>query len=185
VQAFNRFPLGSAGNKLQDAVFFSLEFRHNYPHCARARAVLSRLTSLRKATCYGSAAPPRNTRNSGPPLPWGCPMPEAKTLWLPFVENFRISPGANAFSSATRRSPEGSKAIPQGSARSVANVLSVPSGANTRIASPPGPPSFPSVVTKRFPDRSKARPTGNWTPVKVAGPTRTLPAPAGVNLKIV
>jgi hypothetical protein len=36
------------------------------------------------------------------PLPWGCPIPEAKTVWLPFVENFRISPGAAAFSSATR-----------------------------------------------------------------------------------
>ena len=63
-------------------------------------------------------------------------MPEAKTVWLPFVENFRISPWAdNSFSLATRRSPEGSKAIPRGLLRSVANVLSVPSGANTKIAS--------------------------------------------------
>ena len=85
-------------------------------------------------------------------------MPEAKTVWLPFVENFRISPGAASnLSSATRRLPEGSKAIPRGLLWSVANVLSVVSGANTKIASPPGPPSFPSVVTQRFPDRSKAR----------------------------
>src|SRR5437870_6141532 len=96
-------------------------------------------------TCYGiDCGPPRNARNSGPPLPSGRPMSEAKTVWLPSVENFRISPGAAAFSSATKRSPEGSKAIPLGSARSVANVLSIPSGAHTRIASPPGPPSFPS-----------------------------------------
>src|SRR5438132_3500147 len=112
-------------------------------------------------------------------------MPDAKTVWLPFVENFRISPGAdNSFSSATRRSPEGSKAIPRGLLRSVANVLSVPSGANTKIASPHGLPSFPSVVTKRFPNRSKARPTGNWTLVKAAGPTKTLGTPAGVNLDL-
>ena len=112
-------------------------------------------------------------------------MLEAKTVWLPFFENFRISPTAAALSSATKRSPEGSKAIPRGSARLVANVLSVPSGANTRIASPPGPPSFPSVVTQRFPDRSKVRPTGPWTLVKAAGPTKTLEAPAGVNLKMI
>ena len=87
-------------------------------------------------------------------------MSEAKTVWLPFFENFRISPGAAAFISATKRSPEGSKAIPRGSARSVANVLSVPSGANTRIASPPGPPSFPSVVTQRFPRPIKSEADG-------------------------
>jgi hypothetical protein len=58
-------------------------------------------------------------------------MPGAKTVWLPFVENFRISPGAgNNLSSATRRSPRGSKAIPRGLLRSVANVLSVPPGAS-------------------------------------------------------
>ena len=51
-------------------------------------------------------------------------MPEANTVWLPSVENFRISPGAdNCLSSATKRSPEGSKAIPRGLLRLVANVL--------------------------------------------------------------
>ena len=141
-------------------------------------ATIDPTPGLRNATCYGSAGPPRNARNSGPPLPWGCPIPEAKTVWLPFVENFRISPGAAAFSSATRRSPEGSKAIPRGSARSVANVLSVPSGANTRIASPPGPPSFPSVVTKRFPDRSKARRRRRRPPnAQLSAPALHLPTP--------
>jgi hypothetical protein len=92
----------------------------------------------RKATCYG-VGPPRNARNSGPPLPWGCPIPEAKTVWLPCFENFRISPGAdNCLSSATKRSPEGSKAIPRGLLRLVANVLPVPSGAIPGSRHPPG-----------------------------------------------
>ena len=80
--------------------------------------------------------------------------------------------------------PKGQKLFHGGLLWSVANVLSVPSGANTKIASPHGLPSFPSVVTKRFPNRSKARPTGNWTLVKAAGPTKTLGTPAGVNLDL-
>ena len=68
-------------------------------HCGHAGVVLSRLTGLRKTTCYGTAPGHRETLGT-PDHHYPGAARYQKTVWLPFVANFRISPGATAFSSA-------------------------------------------------------------------------------------
>ena len=68
-------------------------------HCGHAGVVLSRLTGLRKTTCYGTAPGHRETLGTPDHHHPGAARYQ-KTVWLPFVANFRISPGATAFSSA-------------------------------------------------------------------------------------
>src|SRR5438105_7706428 len=130
----------------------------------------------------GVTGPGANARNSGPPFPCARPIPEAKTstptpdtgtmpgpptvcqgksltVPVPPGVNFRISPVVAKGTSATKRLPALSKANPRGSSLSpVAKVVSVPSGANLRIA--PSLGTLSALDAKRLPDPSKARPTG-------------------------
>ena len=45
------------------------------------------------AVGVGVGAASLKTRNSGPPLPWVLPSPEAKTVCEPSGKYFRMSPG--------------------------------------------------------------------------------------------
>lgn len=110
------------------------------------------------AVGVGVGAASLKTRNSGPPLPWVLPSPEAKTVCEPSGKYFRMSPGPVVIISATKRLPSLSKAMPRGWLRPVANVLSTPNGSNSRIAS--GSTLLDSVDTKRLPWQSKIKPTG-------------------------
>ena len=110
----------------------------------------------------------------------GRPIPEAKVVLTPAGVNFRISPAVVGGTSATKRLPPLSNASPRGLlVNPVAKTVFVASGANLRISPLP---ELSAVEAKRLPELSNIRPMGDWAPLKLAGPAKTVRTPPGVNL---